>query len=95
MKAIDHGNSDLSAVSRVFWALHRQLVIARAMVRTRQFGPQLDELFSQLWRLQARLEGFQSTAPRSSGLAVSDLCQFTRENLLRVERSLPEFATLH
>ena len=95
MKATEHGNSDLPAISRVFWALHRQLAIARAMVRTRQFGPQLDELFAQLWRLQARLESFESIAPRTSGLAVSDLCQFTRENLLRVERSLPEFATLH
>jgi len=95
MKTIDPSTSDQSAVSRVFWALHRQLVVARAVVRTGQFGPQLDELVSQLWRLQARLESFQSAAPRTSGLAVSDLCQFTRENLLRVERSLPEFATLH
>jgi hypothetical protein len=82
-------------VAKTFLVLHRETNVAQTMIASGAAGPLVDELLSQLWRLQGRLEKRASVAPDESREMLTELCHFTRSRLEATEQSLSFVSTLH
>ena len=82
-------------IAKTFCVLHRETNAAQTMIASGAVGPQIDELLSQLWRLQRKLEIRAAEAPLESRAVLQDLCQFTKSRLEAAEQSLSLVSTLH